>query len=205
MSESPADSAPSTAHQVVWTAPLDGSTNVERFMVAHDIATFDALLARSIAEPEWFWGAAVEFLGLPFATPYEHVLDLAGGIPWARWFTGGTTNLASMCVDRWAHSSPTATAIVWEGEDGEVRELTYETLGHQVDALAALLQRRGVGEGDTVGIYLPMVPEVVAACMAVAPGVEPAQRSTHMEARFVVPPVNQRAHGIPPEVSSTSV
>jgi len=164
----PDHAASATTHDVVWRAPLDGSTNVERFMAEHGIASFDDLLQRSIDEPEWFWDALVAFLGLPFATPYTQVLDISGGIPWARWFTGGTTNLAAACVDRWVRETPTATAIVWEGEDGEVRELSYETLGQQVDLLASLLQRRGIGQGDTVGIYLPMVPEVVVACMAVA-------------------------------------
>ena len=95
--------APETAdarppeRDVVWKAPLDGTTNVERFMAAHGIATFDHLLARSIDDPAWFWDGVVQFLGLPFATPYTEVLDTSGGIPWARWFTGGTTNLASIC------------------------------------------------------------------------------------------------------------
>ena len=154
--------------EVVWKAPLDGSTNVERFMDVEGIDGFEALLARSIDDPAWFWDATVRFLGLPFTTPYTEVLDTAGGIPWARWFTGGTTNLASICIDRWAQATPEATAVVWEGEDGEVRELTYEALGRSVDALAALLQRRGIVAGDTVGIYLPMIPEVVVAALAVA-------------------------------------
>ncbi len=152
----------------MWRPPLDGTTNVERFMAAEGIASFDELSARSVAEPEWFWDAVVRFLGLPFATPYTAVLDTRAGIAWSRWFTGGTTNLAAACVDRWAAATPSAIAVVWEGEDGESREVTYAALAGQVDAVADLLARRGVGEGDAVGIFLPMVPEVVVAAMAVA-------------------------------------
>ena len=143
-------------------------TNVGRFQSAHGIATFDELLDRSIDDPAWFWGAVVDFLGLPFTEPYDQVLDTTDGVPWARWFTGGRTNLATMCVDRWVEQTPDAEAVRWEGEDGEVRVLTYADLGRHVDALASLLRERGVGEGDAVGIFLPMLPETVVAAMAVA-------------------------------------
>ena len=143
-------------------------TNVGRFMAAHGAVTFDDLLTRSVDDPAWFWGAVVEFLGIPFSTPYDHVLDDTDGIAWARWFTGGRTNLAAICLDRWVGETPDAEAIRWEGEDGEVRVLTYAELGRHVDGLAGLFSDRGVGEGDAVGIFLPMLPETVVACLAVA-------------------------------------
>jgi acetyl-CoA synthetase len=143
-------------------------TNVGRFMAAHGIDAFDDLLARSIEDPVWFWGAVVAFLGIPFATDFDEVLDESDGVPWARWFTGGRTNLASICLDRWVAESPDTEAVRWEGEDGEVRALTYAELAAHVDGLAALLRDRGIGEGDAVGIFLPMLPETVVACLAVA-------------------------------------
>ena len=154
----------------IWTPDpaAAADTNVGRFMAAHGIEAFDDLLARSVADPAWFWGATAEFLGIPFSTPYEEVLDTSDGIPWARWFTGGRTNLAAACVDRWVAETPDAEALRWEGEDGEVRVLTYADLGRHVDGLAALLRDRGIGVGDAVGIYLPMLPETVVAAMAVA-------------------------------------
>ncbi|MBV9951684.1 MAG: AMP-binding protein, partial [Acidimicrobiia bacterium] len=155
-------------HPVVWRPHLDGTTVVERFMQGHGIDAFDDLLRRSIDEPAWFWDEVVRFLGLPYDQPYDQVMDTSAGIPWTTWFRGGTTNAAAACVDRWAAATPDTTAIVWEGEDGEVRELTYRRLREHVDALAALLERHGVGEGDVVGIFLPMVPEVVVTTMAVA-------------------------------------
>jgi acetyl-CoA synthetase len=157
-------------HDVVWRPDPDiaRDTNVGRFMAAHEMASFDELLRRSVAEPEWFWDAVVEFLGLPFAEPYSKVLDTSDGVPWARWFVGGRLNVAGACVDRWAEATPDATALVWEGEDGDVRTWSYRELRRQVDVMARLLSDRGVDEGAAVGIFLPMVPEVVAACMAIA-------------------------------------
>ena len=155
-------------HDVVWKPPLDGTTNVERFMAEHGIGSFEELVARSIADPEWFWPAVVDFLGLPFASRWDTVLDVSDGIPWARWFSGAQVNLASACVDRWAASTPDAEAVIWEGEDGRTVTWTYAELRRHADALAFHLQSLGIGEGDAVGIFLPMIPEVVAACMAVA-------------------------------------
>lgn len=154
----------------IWTPDpaAIADTNVGRFMAAHGIEQFDDLLARSIDDPAWFWGATAEFLGIPFSTPYEQVLDTSKGVPWATWFTGGRTNLTSICLDRWVQESPDAEALRWEGEDGEVRVLTYGELDRHVDGLAAVLRARGVGIGDAVGIYLPMLPETVVAALAVA-------------------------------------
>ncbi|MDQ1401731.1 MAG: acetyl-CoA synthetase [Actinomycetota bacterium] len=152
----------------VWFPSEPARTNVGRFMAVEGIGSFDELRRRSIDEPEWFWDETVRFLGLPFSTPYTQVLDDSAGIPWATWFIGGKLNLASACVDRWAEATPEKPAVVWEGEEGEVRRWTYAELRRRVDALAHQLQGEGIGDGDGVGIYLPMVPETVAAVLAVA-------------------------------------
>jgi acetyl-CoA synthetase len=143
-------------------------TNVGRFLAAHGIDDFEALRARSVDDPAWFWDAFVRFSGIPFSTPYREVLDTTDGVPWARWFSGGETNLAAACLDRWVDATPDAEAVRWEGEDGEVRVVTYAELDRLVDGLAALLADRGIGKGDAVGIFLPMLVETVVAAMAVA-------------------------------------
>ncbi len=156
--------------ETIW-APPEGhiaTTNVGRFMARHGIEHFDDLRQRSIDDIEWFWDAVVEFLGLPFSTPYHQVLDTTDGIEWARWFSDGQTNLAAICLDRWAIETPDAEAVRWEGEDGTVRVLTYAELSRHVDGLAALLVDRGIGPGDAVGIWLPMLIETVVAALAVA-------------------------------------
>jgi acetyl-CoA synthetase len=153
----------------VWTPdPATAArTNVGRFQAAHGLATFDDLVRRSIDEPEWFWAAVVEFLGIPFAEPYTKVLDTSRGIEWATWFVDGKLNLADVCLDRWAAAAPDRVAVRWEGEDGEQRSWTYAELRVEVDSLAIQLNSEGIGRGDAVGIFLPMLPETVAALLAV--------------------------------------
>ena len=156
-----------TAPPVVWRpdeAMLRGS-NVARFMAAEQVEGFATLVARSIDEPEWFWDAVVRFLGLPFDTPYDRVLDTSAGIEWATWFVGGRCNAATMCLEHLAADRP---AVIWEGEDGETRTLTGAELRALTDRIASGLSARGVSEGDAVGLFMPMVPETVAALFAIA-------------------------------------
>jgi acetyl-CoA synthetase len=161
-----------TAPAIVWRPDADllRDSNVARFMAAEGIAGFSDLVTRSIDEPEWFWDAVVRFLGIRFSHPYERVLDTSDGIPWAKWFVGGRCNLAVTCLDRHADDPETrdTTAIVWEGEEGEVRTLTWVELRELTDRMASGLAARGVQLGDGVGLFLPMVPETVAALLAVA-------------------------------------
>ena len=161
-----------TAPPVVWRPDpeLLRAANVARFMDAHGISDFPELVARSIDEPEWFWDAVVRFLDVRFSRPYEAVLDTSDGVPWAKWFVGGQCNLAATCVDRDADDPATCEhiAVVWEGEEGVVRTLTWAELRTLTDRIASGLRVRGVRRGDAVGLFLPMVPETVAALFAVA-------------------------------------
>ena len=150
-----------------WFPGDPAATNIGRFLAAEGIADFATLRARSVAQPEWFWDAVVRFLDVPFASPYTTVLDTSKGVEWATWFNGGRLNLAELCLDRHAAARPDDSALVWEGEDGEVRQWTWAELRAEADGLAALLTEQGVGEGDRVGIFLPMLPETVAALFGV--------------------------------------
>jgi acetyl-CoA synthetase len=157
-------------NDVVWR-PSDGyieRANVTRFMGTHGIETYDELVRRSQNDVEWFWDAVVRDLGIRFVEPYRQVLDTSDGIPWAKWFVGGRTNLALTCVDQWAERTPDAAAVLWEGEDGKVRRVTYRELREMADRLAHGLRSLGIGAGDAVGIFLPMAPETVAATLACA-------------------------------------
>ncbi|MDQ3991876.1 MAG: AMP-binding protein [Actinomycetota bacterium] len=142
--------------------------NVTRFMRAHGIESSGELVRRSRDDIEWFWDAVVRDLGIEFFSPYRRVLDTSKGIPWATWFEGGTINLAHNCVDRWADRTPDAVAVISEYEDGEVRRVTYRELREMADRLAGGLEGLGIGAGDTVGIFMPMAPETVAATLACA-------------------------------------
>ena len=96
------------------------------------------------------------------------MLDGSRGVPWARWFPGGRLNFADNCLDRHVEAGRGARpAIVWEGDGGESRTLTYAELLREVSRLANALTQLGVGEGDRVGIFLPMSPEAAIATLAV--------------------------------------
>ncbi len=154
-----------------WTpgAVFLEQSNVARFMARHAIGDFRELVRRSAVEPEWFWPAVIDELGLEFFEPYEAVLDESAGTPWARWFVGGAINVAHNCVDRHANGPDRdRPAIDWEGEGGATRTWSYADLADQVDRLAAALRRLGVARGDRVGLFLPMVPEAAAGFFAVA-------------------------------------
>ena len=151
---------------IAWTPPADAvaTTNVGRFMTAVGERDIDALRRRSVDDPAWFWDEVVRFLDIPFSTPYTSVLDVSKGIAWATWFEGGRLNFADVCL----RHDPSRTAVVWEGEDGSVRSWTYGELAASAGGLAAHLAAAGVMAGDRVGIFMPMVPETVAALLAVA-------------------------------------
>lgn len=139
-----------------------------RFMAAHAVPSYEALVARADANPDWFWPAVMEFHGLRFFTPFRQLLDLSRGPEWPAWCVGGTTNIAHNCLDRTlAGGFGDKVAILWEAEDGARRSMTYAEL-HRVAARAAAgLKRLGIREGDVVGLYMPSIPETVAAFLAV--------------------------------------
>jgi acetyl-CoA synthetase len=141
---------------------------VVRLMRRHGFETFAELQQRSQDDPDWFWPAAIEDMGLEFATPWERVSDLSRGPEWATWFVGGTLNIAWNCVHRWAERRPDDVAAVFAGEDGERRELTFAAMSKKVTRLAEGLASLGVGPGDVVATYLPMAPEAAIASNAVA-------------------------------------
>jgi len=98
---------------VVWqpSAERAAASNTAGFMRAHGIETFDQLVRRSTKDPEWFWEAVVEFLGLPFDRPWRAVRDTSRGHQWATWFVGGSFNLSRVCVDRWAEDDSGRVAL----------------------------------------------------------------------------------------------
>lgn len=133
------------------------------------ISSFEAyqsLYARSIKDPEAFWaGLARE--ELHWFEPWHTVLDWQE--PTARWFVGGKLNLTYNCLDRHlATERKDKPAIIWEGEPGDVRTLTYTELHREVCRFSNVLKSLGVVRGDVVGIYMPLIPEAAIAMLACA-------------------------------------
>jgi acetyl-CoA synthetase len=120
---------------------------------------------RAAADPDAFWAEASQ--RLDWSTPWERVLEW--NAPWAKWFVGGQLNASYNCVDRHAQGARAdKRAIVWEGEPGDTRTLTYADLYAEVNRFAAVLQDLGIQKGDRVAFYLPMIPELTIGMLACA-------------------------------------
>ena len=142
-------------------------SRLRRFLADVGCADLEELQARAVADPAWFWAAATADIGVVFDPEPGTVLDTSRGIEWARWFSGAGFNYVRMAVDDPAAARPDETALVWEGEDGDVRTFTRAQLRTEVDRAARAMASLGVGYGDRVGIYLPMLPEAAIAVLAV--------------------------------------
>ncbi len=123
------------------------------------------IYADAARDPEAFWaGFAAE---LEWMRPWDRVLEWKA--PHATWFGGGQLNVSVNCVDRHARTARrNKAAIIWEGEPGDRRTLTYWDLFRQVSAFANVLKSLGVKKGDRVALYLPLVPELAIAMLACA-------------------------------------
>ncbi|MGH8913517.1 MAG: AMP-binding protein [Acidimicrobiia bacterium] len=156
--------------EVVWRPSADqaAATKTAAFMRAHGIESVEELGRRSAQDPEWFWAAVVDFLGLPFDHPWREVRDTSRGHAWATWFVGGSFNLSRACVDRWADDDPERTALRTEKETGQIREMTFGELRDEVSRLAGALLSLGVGRGEAVAVYLPMGEEAIVSLLSVA-------------------------------------
>ena len=155
---SPADLADSRLARFVRAA-LDGRSS------APDDG-LEAVQARAVSDPGWFWGAASDDIGLAWQRRPTGILDLGGGVARARWWTGGAFNHAVAATEPWAAVRPDDAALAWEGEDGAIRTFSWAELDREVRHAARRLAELGVGEGTRVGILLPMLAETAIAVLA---------------------------------------
>jgi acetyl-CoA synthetase len=135
-----------------------------RFLRATSCGDFAELYRYSIEDIPNFTAKSLEFLDVRFRQPWTQVLDLSAGLPWARWCVGAVLNISDSCL----RHPPERAAVIWEGEEGATRSLSYGELKQQVDTAAAGLRALDVGKGDAVAIHLPMLPETVVALLATA-------------------------------------
>ena len=126
---------------------------------------FQRMYRESLDSPDRFWGRIAG--ELPWMAPYTKVLDWSGA-PFAQWFPGGRINASAVCLDQHLIRRGSKRAIVWEGEPGDTRTLTYSELHLEVSRFANALKNRGVRRGDRVAIYMPMIPEAAVAMLACA-------------------------------------
>jgi acetyl-CoA synthetase len=131
-----------------------------------DEAAYQRMYRESLDDPEAFWGRVAR--EIPWMQPWTRVLDWSGA-PFAKWFIGGKLNLSAVCLDQHLGGlNAGKRAIVWEGEPGDTRTLTYAQLHAEVCRFANALKARGIKRGDRVAIYLPMIPEAAVAMLACA-------------------------------------
>lgn len=127
---------------------------------------YKQLYNRAKAEPQEFWAELAE-KELHWFQKWEKVLDWQP--PFAKWFVGGKINISYNCLDRhlttWRKNK---AALIWEGEPGDSRTLTYAQLHREVCLMANVLKQLGIQKGDRVGIYMPMIPEAAIAMLACA-------------------------------------
>ena len=137
-------------------------TRLQRTLGARD---YHELHQISIEEPDRFWPALIDDLGIEFSRRWDTVVDSSRGPEWSTWFVGGQVNIARVCVHRWASEEE---AVVGLYEDGVRESLTWAELSRQVTQLAEYLVELGVREGDRVALYMPMCPAVAVASHACA-------------------------------------
>ena len=143
------------------------SPPAEFSQMAHikSVEQYEKLYREAEQDPEKFWGEIAS--ELHWFRKWDKVLEWEA--PWAKWFIGGQTNLSYNCLDRhvstWRRNK---AAIIWEGEPGEVRTLTYQQLLTEVSKFANVLKSLGIRKGDTVAIYMGMTPELPIAMLACA-------------------------------------
>jgi acetyl-CoA synthetase len=162
---------PGPEREAIWV-PDDAHVKRSRLLAALErwgYADLEEMHRASIEDPETFWRLVVDDLDVTFATPFRRVLDDSDGKPFPRWFTGGHLNVAELCAHRHA-AGPIAgkEAVIYEGDSGQRRSLTYAQLDAEVRRFAANLSRLGVGRGDRVVLFMPVVPEATVAFLAIA-------------------------------------
>jgi acetyl-CoA synthetase len=152
--------------ETVWhpDAAVVGRSQLTRFLQLTGHSNFAELHRYSTENIPEFTQKVIEFLQLKFQRRYTEILDISAGVPWAKWCADGILNISDSCIQHDAER----TAVIWEGEEGVVRSLTYGELLKQVEAVATGLRGLGIGKGDAVAIHLPMIPETVVALIAAA-------------------------------------
>jgi acetyl-CoA synthetase len=164
-------SSPNFAGPIVWKPNKDYLDNARLtdFMRQQGIRDFSELMARSTEDVAWFTDAVLKFLDIQFYKPYSKVVDLSRGIAWPQWCVDGQMNIVHNCLDKYqSGETKNKPALVWEGEEGSTGTLSYAELFALVGQAANALRALGLGKGDAVGIFMPMVPEIAVALLAIA-------------------------------------
>ncbi len=135
----------------------DSSSCLPPNIYLRSLKHYTKMYRRSLEEPEAFWAEQAQ--KLDWFKIWDRVLEWQP--PYAKWFVGGKLNVSTQCADRHAKTwRKSKVAIYWEGENGETSVLSYSTLSRDINRFASVLKKLGIGKGDKVAFYLPMIPEL---------------------------------------------
>ena len=153
-----------------WTPTPEqaNGSRLRHFIDTLSVRDLDGVSRLAREDPERFWTAVVDDIGVEWTRRFDVAMDTSPGLPWTQFWRGGRLNLAHNAVTRWARRAPERPAVVWEGDDGSTGEWSYAELHRQTEYAAATLASLGVGSGDSVGLCLPMIPETTSLFLACA-------------------------------------
>jgi len=156
---------------VMFSPPEDirATSTLKRFLTTCGAASYEDLVARANAEPDWFWSQILDHAGIRFQRPYDVLRDISDGPENIRWAVGAALNLTETLLDaRIEDGLGDSPAIDWTGEDGARCVWSYSDLAAETARVANTLAARGIKPGDAVGLYMPMTPETQAALLGIA-------------------------------------
>ncbi len=158
-------------NDIAWNPDpeLSEKSNALAFMRKLGVSSYAEMVHCADEDPERFHRLFLDHIDFRFYQPCTKVLDDSQGIAWTKWCIKGTTNVVLNSLDRW-RDTPVyhKPAVIWEGENGDQRTLTYENLDHEVCKLAGGLKSLGLTKGDVVALYMPNIPEALTAMLAIA-------------------------------------
>ncbi|MBN2117405.1 MAG: AMP-binding protein [Anaerolineales bacterium] len=157
--------------EIVWrpTAEYIERAHLTAFMREHGIKDYAELMSRSTSDVAWFTDAVLKYLDIQFYEPYSKVVDVSEGIQFPKWCVDGKMNIVHNCVDKYQRLAVSdQLSVLWEGEEGTTKSLTYKELHQEVNRCANALRSLGLGKGDAIGLFMPMTPEIVIALLAIA-------------------------------------
>ena len=159
-------------YQTLWTPPRERALNSQMYQFLlyvnkrHDdhLSSYDELWQWSVENISDFWGAFWNFSGIRYSKGYDQVVDDPDKMPGAKWFAGATLNFAENLLSR----RDEKTAIIFRGEDGRERRISYRELYDEAHRVAEGLKQLGVAKGDRVAAFMPNLPETIIAMLATA-------------------------------------
>ena len=155
---------------IAWTPTPEviERAQLTRFMRQVGVSTWDELYEFSIRDVEKFTEEVLKFLNIKFDPPYEKLLDTSAGVELPVWLSGAGLNITEMCLDRWqTDEMKDQPAVIWEGEDGSSREISYGSLLQRVKECTSGLKSFDFTKGEAIGIHMPMMLETIIALLAI--------------------------------------